>query len=115
MRRTATIAMSCPLACHPDPISPTVRASWRARYFAPSPFVAPTRSRCRYPSGKIASGSPVSELNSRTSPTQRPPGTAGTFSRRAFPPRLGQVTMSELIRTAPTPSDGAMPSIDFRE
>jgi hypothetical protein len=41
-------------------------------------------------------------------------GAAGTFSRRMLLPRLGQVMMSELIRTAPTPSFGATPSIDLR-
>jgi hypothetical protein len=29
-------------------------------------------------------------------------------------PRFGQVTMSELMRTAPTPNFGTTPSIDFR-
>jgi hypothetical protein len=54
-------------------------------------------------------------LNSRTWPTQRPPGAAGTFSRRAFPSLVGQVMMSKLMRTAPIPSDGTTPSIDLNE
>ena len=38
--------------------------TWRA----PTAEVAPTRMRCRMPSGKIASGSPVAMLNNSTNP-----------------------------------------------
>ena len=38
----------------------------------------------------------------------------GTFSRRMLLPRFGHVMMSELMRTAPTPSFGTTPSIDLR-
>ncbi len=87
--RTAAIAISCAPAWNPEPMIAAVRASVRARYFAPNPLVAPTRIRCMAPSGKIASGSPVSVLNSSTSPTQRLFGAAGTFTRRGTPPISG--------------------------
>ena len=69
---------------------PTVSAFLRARYLMPSPLVAPTRMRCITPSGMIASGSPLSTENSSTSPTQRLPGAAGTFSRTTVLPRFGK-------------------------
>ena len=93
---------------------PTVSAFLRARYLMPRPLVAPTRMRCITPSGMIASGSPLSTENSSTRPTQRLPGAAGTFSRTTVLPRLGNVTMSELMRIAPMPSLGQTPSIDLR-
>jgi hypothetical protein len=47
-------------------------------------------------------------------PTYRPFGAEGTLTRRILVPCLGQVTMSESIRTAPTPNFGITASIDFR-
>ena len=87
--------------------------SSRARYFAASALVAPTRARCITPSGMIASGSPLCELNSSTSPTYRLPGAAGTLTRRIPVPVSGKVRISEFMRTAPTPSLGITPSIDL--
>src|SRR3984893_4032024 len=112
--RPAHAAISCVAACQPEPRMPTVLSSLRARYLMPRPLVAPTRMRCRTPSGRIANGSPLSEENNRTKPTYRPFGAAGTLTRRLLVPCFGQVTMSESMRTAPTPNFGITPSIDFR-
>ena len=68
MSRTAQTAMSCAPACQPEPRMATVLASLRARYLTPSPLAAPTRMRCMTPSGKIASGSPVSVENKQHQP-----------------------------------------------
>lgn len=89
---------------------PTRRASERASRRAPTPAAAPTRMCCRCPSLRIASGSPFAVLNSSTNP-QYVPGCMQYFFSDQLPSAFfGQVMMSDLSRTAYTPS--VAPSIE---
>jgi len=81
--------------------------SSRAKYFADSALVTPTRIACINQSGNIANSSPVAMLKTNTSPTYLLPNANGTFTRRCRPSTMGQVSRSEVNRSVVTPAFGS--------
>ncbi len=112
--RTAHIAGTCAPACQPEPNIPRTGAFGTAMRAAARALVTATRRRCITPSGKIASGSPVSAENNSTSPTHLPPGAFGSLSLTVTPARFSQRMTSELRRSATTGGSARPPSIDLK-